>query len=136
MTLDLSAHLSPDSQRRLLLFTALLLWASLSFQTASQPQPVETSGTVFEYPPAYLHPTNAIGFDRSGLPPAGDSAADALRLAANSAIDPASRSQTHLGLAVYYTQNGKMALAETEKRKGDYWARVARIESDDTVDAH
>ena len=136
MTLDLSAHLSPDSQRRLLLFTALLLWASMTFQTVSQPAALpEANGTVFEHPPAYLHPTAVIGFDLSGLPAKGDTAADALRTAADSVIDPAARAQTHLGLAVYYKQHGKMALAEMEKRKGDYWARVARIESEDTVDA-
>lgn len=135
MTLDLSAHLSPDSQRRLLLFTALLLWTSLTFQTVSQSAPAEANGTVFEHPPAYLHPTEVIGFNLSGLPPVGDSTADALRAAAASAIDPSARAQTHLGLAVYYKQHGKRALAENEKRKGDYWARVARIQGKATVDA-
>lgn len=136
MTLDLSAHLSADSQRRLLLFTALLLWASMTFQAASSPAPLsDVNATVFEHPPAYLHPTEVIGFDLSGLPRSGDSAAAALRAAADSELDPAARAQTHLALAVYYKQHGKTGLAETEKRKGDYWARVARIESEDTVDA-
>lgn len=135
MTLDLSAHLSPDSQRRLLLFTALLLWTTLTFQAVSQPTLADANGTVFEHPPAYLHPPEVIGFNLSGLPPAGDTTADALRAAAATATNPAARAQTHLGLAVYYKQHGKRALAENEKRKGDYWARVARIASEATVDA-
>jgi len=116
------------AQARLLLFTALLLGATVTIESerSGSPEP-EGWSSVFVEPPAYLHPAEAIRFDISGLPaPAADSIEAAL-LDSLQPGDLQARAHAHMTLAVYYKLRGKTSLAAEEKRKGDYWLRVAKV---------
>jgi hypothetical protein len=125
----LSARPSPEAQRRLLVLSLLLWCATLVLQVDG----ARTAGTdgwasVFAEPPAYLHPRAAIGFDLSGVPrgvPRGVEASlfESVRMA----VDAGTRAHTHMSLAVYYKLAGQGTLAAVEKRKGDYWWRVAKF---------
>ena len=127
MTLDfLRQHLSLDAQRRLLLFTMLLLWTTLTLDRERAPMISDTGTSVFSEPPAYLHPPEAIGFDLSGVPPASSGVEAALLASARDVPDVDARAHTHMSLAVYYKLRGQRSRAEAEKRKGDYWMRVAK----------
>ena len=128
MTLDfLRQHLSIDAQRRLLLFTMLLLWTSLTLERESAPMTADAGTSVFAEPPAYLHPPEVIGFDLSGLPAKPASDVEAALVASTRAVaDVDARAHTHMSLAVYYKLRGQRSRAEAEKRKGDYWMRVAK----------
>ncbi len=118
-----------EGQMRLLVLCVLLLGTTVVTQGESASYPVSEAATsVYEEPPAYLHPRTAIGFDLSGLPATPSSGVEAALLAsAREAADVEARAHTHMSLAVYYKLNGQNGKAAAEKRKGDYWLRVARI---------
>ena len=118
-----------QTQLRLLVLTTLLLCTTLVLETERTPKPAEadTNWTVFNEPPAYLHPRAALAFDLSGLRmPATDTIEAALLEAARSANDDEARAYAHLQLAVYYKEKGNTALASDEKRKAEYWRRIVR----------
>jgi hypothetical protein len=120
--------IAPAAQLRLLLLTTLLLGTTLVLGSEQRGVPQADSLDVFSEPPAYLHPQTAIRFDTSGLQ--GQSAGqveEALRASMRGAADASTRAHTHMSLAVYYKMQGLPTLAETEKRKGDYWQRVAKF---------
>ena len=118
-----------EGQTRLLVLCVLLLGTTVV--TQSEPASYaasEAATSVYEEPPAYLHPRTAIGFDLSGLPTTASSGVVAALLAsARGAADIEARAHTHMSLAVYYKLDGQDAKAAAEKRKGDYWLRVAKI---------
>lgn len=128
MTYDLFAkHLTPSAQARLLVLSVLLLWTTLTVQAElNRHGPIDNSVTVFDEPPAYLHPRTAIGFDLTGLPARQDGVEAALRASAHQLDGLEARAHTHMSLAVYYKLHGQMSRAVAEKKKGDYWLRVSR----------
>ena len=116
------------AQARLLLLTALLLGATVVAESerSSQPQPDHWT-SVFAEPPAYLHPAAAISFDVSGLRDSASDSVEAALVASFRTADLQTRAHAHLSLAVYYKLRGMNGLAAEEKRKGDYWRRVAKL---------
>jgi len=118
-----------EGQMRLLVLCLLLLGTAV----VTQSDPVsyaasEAMTSVYEEPPAYLHPRTAIGFDLSGLPVSASSGVEAALLAsARGAANVESRAHTHMSLAVYYKLRGQSGKAAAEKRKADYWLRVAKF---------
>lgn len=124
-----AAHAAVAAQARLLLLTALLLGATVTAESerAGRPEP-DTWSSVFAEPPAYLHPADAIRFDVSGLPVRAVDSIEAALFASFQPVDLQTRAHAHMSLAVYYKMRGLIGLAAEEKRKGDYWLRVAKIE--------
>lgn len=115
---------------RLLVLTVLLLCTTVLAETDRAGRPTaESWSSVFADPPAYLHPRAAIGFDVSGLPSAAPGGVEAALLASVHAADQHTRAHAHMSLAVYYKLRGLSGLAAQEKRKGDYWIKVARLTS-------
>lgn len=111
-----------QSQVRLLVLTSLLLCTTLVMPNK---QPNGSADTVFQQPPAYLHPRDVLGFDVSGL--SGRDSTEAQLIAATQAqLDADARAHAHFALAVYYKSRGRTEQAEAEKRKGDYWRRIAK----------
>ena len=121
-----------QSQMRLLVLTSLLLCTTLVLRTEGRPNGT-TTDTVFQDPPAYLHPRGAIGFDVSGLNPHNPTEAELLA-ATQQNLDPEARAHAHLALAVYYKTRGLTQQAVLEKRKGEYWRRIARYVPADSTD--
>lgn len=125
----LSAPSTPEARVRLLVLSLLLWCATLVMQVDG----ARTAGTdgwasVFAEPPAYLHPRTAIGFDLSGVPRGAPRGIEAsLFESVRMAVDAGTRAHTHMSLAVYYKLAGQSTLAAVEKRKGDYWWRVAKF---------
>lgn len=118
-----------QAQLRLLLLTTLLFCTTVVLQSerASAASEARDTASVFTEPPAYLHPPAVIGFDLSGVAdPATTHAEEALLASTRSVNDALTRAHTHLSLAVYYKMRGRLRQAEIEKRKADYWRRVAR----------
>lgn len=115
------------SQLRLLLLASLLLCTSLILgsERAVEERADAAASAVFSAPPAYLHARDALAFDLSGLRAASTPEESTLVSAARVAADPAARAYTHLALAVYYKSRGLMDLAREERRKGEYWQRIA-----------
>ncbi len=125
----LSARPTPEAQRRLLVLS-LLLWCATLVMQVDGARARDTDGwaSVFAEPPAYLHPRAAIGFDVSGVRSGAVSGIEvALLESVRIALDPGTRAHTHMSLAVYYKLSGQDTLAAVEKRKGDYWWRVAKF---------
>ena len=118
-----------QGQMRLLVLCVLLLGATVV--TRDEPASyaaAEALTSVYEEPPAYLHPRTAIGFDLSGLPASASSGVEAALLAsARGAANVEARGHTHLSLAIYYKLRGQNSKAAAEKRKADYWLRVAKF---------
>lgn len=112
-----------QSQTRLLVLTSLLLCTTLVLRYDGKAN--VTSDIVFQDPPAYLHPRAAIGFDVSGLNARNPTEAELIAETQRD-LDPESRAHAHLALAVYYKTRGLTAKAEIEKRKGEYWRRIAK----------
>lgn len=114
---------------RLLVLCVLLLGATVLTQDEPASYTTfEAVTSVYEEPPAYLHPRTAIGFDLSGLPASGLSGVEAALLAsARGAANVEARGHTHLSLAIYYKLHGQNGRAAAEKRKADYWLRVAKF---------
>jgi hypothetical protein len=108
----------------------LLLWGTtvVARDHATGALPGDSGGSVFAEPPAYLHPRAAIGFDLSGLrPPQPGGVEAALVASTRGVVDSDTRAHTHMSLAVYYKIHGETEKAAAEKRKGDYWVRVAKF---------
>jgi hypothetical protein len=112
-----------QSQLRLLVLTTLLLCTALVMPAG--PQSNGSGDNVFEQPPAYLHPRSVLAFDLSGLK-GQDTTEAALIAATETNLDPGARAQAHLALAIYYKSRGLTQQAVAEKRKGDYWGRIAK----------
>lgn len=125
----LAGSLAPVGQVRLLVLTGLLLCATLVAQRARATTAAgDPWSSVFAEPPAYLHPRAALGFDVSGLPSAAPGGMEAALLASVRGVaGQYTRAHTHMSLAVYYKIHGQRGRAAAEKRKGDYWVRVARF---------
>jgi hypothetical protein len=119
------------TQVRLLVLTSLLLCTTLVLRTEGKPN--GSTDSVFQEPPAYLHPRGAIGFNISGLNPHNPTEAELLA-ATQQTLDAEARAHAHLALAVYYKNRGLTELAEQEKRKGEYWRRIARYVPPDSVE--
>jgi len=120
-----------QTQLRLLVLTTLLLCTTVVLETERTPT-VTPDASVFHQPPAYLHPRAALAFDLSGLKfPATNQTEAALIASAQSAQDVEARAHTHLSLAVYYTMRGLTQQAMSEKRKAEYWRRIAQHVPDD-----
>ena len=118
-----------QTQLRLLLLTTLLLCTTVVMQNERDLSDLAAgdSASVFSEPPAYLHNPAAIGFDLSGVAvPATNRTEAALLASTRSVNDALDRAHAHLSLAVYYKMRGLSRQAEHEKRKADYWRRVAR----------
>ena len=127
MLLDAFAAAAPT---RLLVLTSLLLCTTVLAESDRAGRPAEGWSSVFTEPPAYLHPPAAIGFDVSGLSSAAPAGVEAALLASVHPGDLPMRAHAHMSLAVYYKLRGMTDLAAQEKRKGDYWRRVAKLTSD------
>jgi hypothetical protein len=114
---------------RLLVLCVLLLGAMVVTQDDGAAAPFSDAVTsVYEQPPAYLHPPTAIGFDLSGLRSTAPGGVEAALVAsAEGVMDLEARAHTHMSLAVYYKLNGQGSRAAAEKKKGDYWRRVAKF---------
>jgi hypothetical protein len=125
----LTAPAVPEAQLRLLVLCVLLLGTTVVTQEQpAVPMPSDALTSVYLEPPAYLHPRTAIGFDLSGLPRPASSAVEAALLeSVRDAVNVDARAHTHMSLAVYYKVHGQSSRAAAEKRKADYWLRVARI---------
>lgn len=125
----LSTRSTPDARVRLLVLSVLLWGATLIMQVeGARATGAEALASVFAQPPAYLHPRAAIGFDLSGVPHGPPSGVEAALLeSVRMALDHGTRAHMHMSLAVYYKLSGQGTLAAMEKRKGDYWWRVARF---------
>jgi hypothetical protein len=124
-----------QTQLRLLLLTTLLLCTTVVLETerGGAGDLSRDTASVFTEPPAYLHPPAVIGFDLSGLSiPATNQTEAALLESTRSVKDALERAHTHLSLAVYYKMRGLARQAAVEKRKADYWRRVARYLSVET----
>ena len=119
----------PAAQLRLLLLTGLLLGTTIVAQSQRAGAGARDAWTsVFAEPPAYLHPRAALGFDVSGLPAAAPGGIEAaLWASVRGVAGRDTRAHTHMSLAVYYKIHGQGTRAAAEKRKGDYWVRVARF---------
>jgi hypothetical protein len=120
---------APVAQVRLLVLTVLLLCTTVIGERARGTISAPDSWiSVFAEPPAYLHPRAALGFDVAGLPPAAPGGIEAALLASVRGVaGRETRAHTHMSLAVYYKIHGQVTRAAAEKRKGDYWVRVARF---------
>jgi len=126
----LAASPAAAAQVRLLVLTGLLLGTTLIAEGERASAPAADSWTsVFAEPPAYLHPAAAIGFDVSGVAVPAPDGVEAALLASVHAADSHTRAHAHMSLAVYYKLRGLSGLAAQEKRKGDYWLKVARLTS-------
>jgi hypothetical protein len=119
------------TQVRLLVLTSLLLCTTLVLRAEGKPN--GSTDSVFQEPPAYLHPREAIGFDVSGLDPHNPTDAELLA-ATQQRLDVEARAHAHLALAVYYKTRGLTQQAVLEKRKGEYWRRIARYVPPDSVE--
>jgi hypothetical protein len=114
-----------QTQIRLLVLSSLLLCTTVIREADRHTLVADTS--VFSQPPAYLHAPAALGFDLSGLSaPARDRTEAALLESAQSALDVETRAHAHLSLANYYKMRGLTEQATIEKRKGEYWRRIAK----------
>jgi hypothetical protein len=124
-----AASYPPAAQLRLLVLAGLLLGTTIVAQSERAGASARDAWTsVFAEPPAYLHPRTAFGFDLSGLPPAAPGGVEAALLeSVRGVAGRYTRAHTHMSLAVYYKIHGQRGRAATEKRKGDYWVRVARF---------
>lgn len=123
-----ATRLRAEGHLRLLILSLLLWGTTLVMQGERAPVVVEGFSSVFEQPPAYLHPPAALAFDVSGVPVAAAGTIEAaLFESVRSADDHGTRAHTHMSLAVYYKLSGQSTLAARAKRKGDYWWRVARF---------
>jgi hypothetical protein len=124
-----SVQSTPEARVRLLVLSVLLLGTTLVMQVeGARSTGSEAFASVFAQPPAYLHPRAAIGFDVSGVPRSAPSGIEAALLeSVRMAADHGTRAHTHMSLAVYYKLSGQRTLAAMEKRKGDYWWRVAKF---------
>lgn len=126
-----AASLTPTAQVRLLVLTALLLCTTVIAETDRAGRAQSDSwSSVFAQPPAYLHARAAIPFDVSGLSSDPPGRVEAALLASVHMADLDTRAHAHMSLAVYYKVRGLPELAAREKRKGDYWRRVAKLASE------
>lgn len=114
------------AQLRLLLLTSLLLCTTIVLGAERAATIRQDAATVFQAPPAYLHPAAVLRFDLSGLGAHAKNRTEAALIAsARIADDVEDRAHTHLSLAVYYKMHGRTQQAVVERRKGEYWRRIA-----------